>query len=157
AAGAAPCVPALHTGWARRVHRPRPRLVRSRLGRLGPHLRRAASARSLRAEPGGRARDRPRLLPQPPVLPPLLLPTAPSRHRLAVDAVRRRRALGGLASRRPARSARAFPALLGRGARSGLHASGVEAALLSPAVHSPARVAHGAPAGAPRPGLTRSA
>src|SRR5262249_15851606 len=133
-----------HAGRRRRVRRPRSRVVRPRLGRLGRPLRPRASRRTLRAQPRRGPRIRRGLLAPAVVLPPPLLSPPPARNRLALDAVRGRRRLAALAPRRPARSAGALPPLLDRGTDPGVHARRVEAPLLPAAVRAAPGAADGA-------------
>ena len=117
---------------------PRSRLVRAGLGRLGPALRRAAPDRPLRAQPRRRPREPAHAYsPKPSYFHLLFYPQHLPAVALAVDAVRRARALAAVAPTGGLRDPRApLPALLGRGAGARLHAGGVEAALLPAAVPS---------------------
>src|SRR5262249_59186822 len=126
-----------HARRRRRVRRPRPGMVRARLGRLGRGVRSPAPHGPLRAKPRRRARDRARLLAEALVLSPLLLSTASARPGLAVDAVHRGRALAAPARGRPARAARPLPPVLDRGADPRVHTRRREAALLPPSLPPP--------------------
>src|SRR5262249_28996219 len=130
---AAPAPPGLavhHARRRRRIRRPRPGVVRARLGRLGRGVRPPAPRGPLRAQPRRWARDRAGVLAEALVLSSLLLSSASARPGLALDAVHRRRTVADLARGRFARSARPLPPVLDGGADPRVHAGRVEAALL---------------------------